>query len=385
MRQVRVVLIWFCLLSGLLWAAAGDRHAFELEWQENGVSDRALVELGRKEPFAKEPDFGQRTILRGTLGFLTLPEESGLGFAWDKSEGKLYVDLNRDGDLTNDPNGVLQKEDDYNSQYTQQFPPLLVCVPTDRGVFRYMLKPQFCGYDWRQWAEIDIASGYAGTVELDGNPWNIGVNDRFEGCIGSNSKMMADSGGEDLTNAITSLPVPRSIFLGGTCYEMAFEFRKADRDTPALWCTLTEKEVPLGTLRIEGNSVSQLVFGDDDMLILPALKEEPVSVPVGDYRLKACSLKYHEDRPPVSPQRLNEVCVQVLQEGEGVFEIGAPLQNSVRVQRNGKILTFNYELKGAGGETYDAQQINNYDRVKKPSVAIYKGDMQVGSGEFEYG
>ena len=302
MRQVRFVLMGFCLLSGLLWAAAGDKHTFELKWKEHGISDRVEVPLDRDEPFAKEPNFGQRKVWRGVLGVGAPGHREQMGFAWDKSEGKLYMDLNRDGDLTNDPNGVLETDDarggDYQNHNFSAFP---VSFSNELGVFRYQLSANMFDYPWSRNAEFVIRSSYLGTVDLEGVGWFFEVNDKLAAAIQQDNKLSVHIDEGDSTNFISSLAVPESIFLDGRCYDVDFEFRKGENAYSALWCTLTEKEVPLGRLRIEGGLVNQLVFGNRGMLILPPLTGEPVSVPVGDYRLKACSLKYEQNRPGVSP------------------------------------------------------------------------------------
>ena len=111
MYWYRLVVLYFCIFSSFLFAAEGDEHTFELKWQEHGTGGSVPVQLDRQEPFEKEPDFGRRDILRGELSFGPPEHPEQMGFAWDKGDGKLYVDLNRDGDLTNDPNGMLETED----------------------------------------------------------------------------------------------------------------------------------------------------------------------------------------------------------------------------------------------------------------------------------
>jgi hypothetical protein len=173
------------------------------------------------------------------------------------------------------------------------------------------------------------------------------------------------------------------LYFDGRCYELESEFRKTD-GFPALWCTLTEQDVALGTLRIEGQKIHELVLGTGDMLVLPPLTEQPVSVPVGDYRCRAVRIQYGEQKR-ASPEGTHDIAVSIPPDGEGLLKVGGPLQNTVRVERTGNVLKFHYQLKGVGGETYDAQQITNYDRQKTPTVTIYKGPLQLASGTFEYG
>ncbi len=63
----------------------------------------------RSSAFKKEPVFSGGEVIRGML-----PLGSGtsdeMGFAWDRAAGKLYLDLNRNLDLTDDPAGVFSRE-----------------------------------------------------------------------------------------------------------------------------------------------------------------------------------------------------------------------------------------------------------------------------------
>jgi hypothetical protein len=137
-------------------------------------------------------------------------------------------------------------------------------------------------------------------------------------------------------------------------------------------------------LRIEGRMIQELILGAGDIVVLPPLTEDPVPVPAGDYICKTVKIQSDQQRR-TSPQTINDITVTVPTDGEGVLKVGGPFQHALRVERMGSILKFNYELKGIGGEIYDAQQIMNYDNEKAPSVAIYKGDLQLASGKFEYG
>src|SRR3989339_1254366 len=97
---------------GNLFAAAGDEHTFELQWQEIGFNQQVegKFDYDRDKPFDKEPNLSNQEVFRGELEIGLSEKKEKMGFVWYKSEGKLYVDLNRDGDLTNDPNGVLKKK-----------------------------------------------------------------------------------------------------------------------------------------------------------------------------------------------------------------------------------------------------------------------------------
>ncbi len=379
-----LVLLIICMSVGTLLAAAGDEHTFEMQWQPEGESYRLSESLDRNSPFDKEPELGENEVCRGVLDYPGQTDDNdSVGFIWDKSQGRLYIDLNKDGDLTNDPNGRLETEG-HQSDYFQNFPAFPLSFSTQNGIYRYQITANMQGYDRYKRAEFIIRSGYSGKIDLYGRQWNFSVNDNFNGTVQQGSKFSVNPMGKEATNRISSLPAPKSLFLEGRCYDMAFEFRKSDGDYPALWCTLTEKTLPLATLRVEGEYINQLVLGDRDMLVLPILSEKTFSVPAMHLNVKQCYLKFEKDKPTVAPQS-GMGSVNLLKGKENVLKIGGPLRNSVSIQRSGKILKFDYELLGQGGEKYNAQQITQYDNEKKPSVAIYKGGMQLATGDFEYG
>jgi hypothetical protein len=390
-----LVISVFVVSAGLMFAADGDRHTFELTWQEHGTSGSFLVELDRGEPFEKEPDFGQREILRGTMQYFGPSENITIvPFAWDKSDTRLYIDLNKDGDLTNDPNGILQSDNRTSGQYQrQEFPEFDLHFETEKGLFRYRLGASLLDYSYLKQADFRIRSGYGGTINLHGVEWHFGVNDALAGQVQEGSNLTVQpttqpGTGEKpegySTNFISSLPAPKSLFIDGRCYDLDFEFKKSENDYPALWCTLTEKEVPLGELLIEGQWLNELVLKQDDMYVLPPLTEQAVTVPAGDYHCEAVRIAYADQRR-ASPMRPRDITVTVPKNDQGLLKVGGPLQNAVRVERVGKTLKFHYELKGIGGEVYNAQEITGYDNDKKPAVAIFKGDMKLGGGQFEYG
>ncbi|MEN8127516.1 MAG: hypothetical protein ABFR90_06880 [Planctomycetota bacterium] len=402
-RNWILFLCLFCILCGSLFAAAGDEHAFELKWQAEGFHEQQGVDLERTESFAVEPDFGDREVLRGQLSVGPSGNKEQVGFAWDISENKLYVDLNRDGDLTNDPNGVIGVKDASDRRnhnyYFETFP---LSISTKEGVHRYQISVLGQNYPWHQMVTFTVRSGYSGAVELYGQMWGFEIGDRFKTQVGVGDtlsvrpKEQVKEGA--LKNHISSLPAPKSLFMDGHCYDLAFEFRKSDNDSLTLWCTLTEKDAPLAKLRIEGEGISQLVFGDgsrlnsehgmlmgpSDVLILPRLSESEMTVPVGNFWCRSLSLKGNEDRS-VTPQGIDGIGVSVVAETDNVLKAGAPLNHQVKIQRSGKVLKFDYELVGIGGEKYDMRQISGYDNNNKPSVAIYKVGMQLAAGEFEYG
>lgn len=67
------------------------------------------------------------------------------------------------------------------------------------------------------------------------------------------------------------------------------------------------------------------------------------------------------------------------------YKAAAPYSHTVSISRSGRVLKLNYQLIGADGKPYSLLDITGRDYSKTPTVAIYKGDLQVASGSFEYG
>ena len=134
----------------------------------------------------------------------------------------------------------------------------------------------------------------------------------------------------------------------------------------------------VGELRIEGASISRLVLKGEQEVVLdsPGKAER---VPAGHYASVAIHLdgggakqKYTADAGPLT----------VTEAGPNVLRAGAPLDNSVKLERRGTLLKLDYELTGLGDEAYEAV---SRDRSRKPSFVVSRGDREVHRGTFEYG
>lgn len=137
-----------------------------------------------------------------------------------------------------------------------------------------------------------------------------------------------------------------------------------------------EQDSAVGELKLEGQGIEKLVLwsggGSRKEFNRPG---ESLTLPVGTYTLREVRLEggYVSDvRQPFT--------VTVTTDKPAVLTVGAPLSQTVRVDRRGSILVFNYELVGAGGEKY-----RGGNRGEPPRFAVYKGDEEIASGRFEYG
>lgn len=134
-----------------------------------------------------------------------------------------------------------------------------------------------------------------------------------------------------------------------------------------------------GEIRLEGEHIERLILrrkdGSSQRFDYPG---ETIRVPVGEYRLEDVRLKsgYNFSRRTSSYH-----WVTVTEEKPAALKVGAPLKQTVKIERQGPVLVLNYELTGAGGETYTSMS----NRDKRPKFMVFKDDKEVGSGQFEFG
>ncbi len=140
-----------------------------------------------------------------------------------------------------------------------------------------------------------------------------------------------------------------------------------------------EQELAQGELKIEGKSIKQLVLeskdGERQRFDQPA---ESIKLAVGQYRVREVHLEGGYDCHIWETSDKDWITVDANK--PATLKVGAPLKQVIKAQRQGRLLTLDYELVGIGGENYRVA-----DRSKPPTFNVYKGDQKIASGTFEYG
>ncbi|MBN2513105.1 MAG: hypothetical protein JXB18_09225 [Sedimentisphaerales bacterium] len=376
MKQIALIVF----LSAAACVSAAE-YVFDLTWQDSGFGENLRSDRDRNEPFVKEPQSSGGRVYRGQVW---LGEKEPSGFIWLKQDKKFYIDLNQDGDLTNDPNGILDektREGYPSSEY--EFEPFTIQCQTEFGTLRYVVDLRVSNYNESYfYPYFTLRSGFKGTMSLNGRNWAFSAADmpgaseaqRFLCCL-------ADSKEQSYRTRWT---VPEMIFVSGANYTIKLQWAQKD-GTPLLQAVLADKAVAMGQMEIPGKEIRSLSLQSANTILFPEISETPVAVPAGQYRCRELSLKGKEDFRMITPQRMDHLVCTVPENGTGQFKAGAPLNHTVDVVRSGNTLKFSYKLAGIGGEEYDARQVAGYDDSKKPKVEIYKGDMLLASGDFEFG
>ncbi len=133
--------------------------------------------------FRKEPVFSGPDVFRGLMCFGT-DTNLFVPFAWDQEQRKLYVDANRNGDLTDDAPGGYTAAD----KSLELFRGVRLEFPSRQGAYRVLVDAhvfgQAAGQARRPRVFLYVRSLWEGGVELDGKKWYLAVMDGLDGRIG---------------------------------------------------------------------------------------------------------------------------------------------------------------------------------------------------------
>jgi len=142
-------------------------------------------------------------------------------------------------------------------------------------------------------------------------------------------------------------------------------------------CKAQDQKSVLGELRLEGQHVERLTLRrKDDQTEQFNEPAGIIKLAIGEYRLQDVRLNGGFTYSS-SASTYNWVAVT---EGEtAILKVGAPLKQTVKIERQGPILSLDYSLTGVGGETYGST------RSKQPMFTVFKGEKKVAADEFEFG
>ena len=101
LRLSRFLVLLVTFLATSLPCSAAEPQVFDLTWQASGSGCSINVQPDVQEPFAKEPDFAKRQVVRGLLPCAKRMEQR-IAYIWDFEQKRLYIDKNRNRDLTDD-------------------------------------------------------------------------------------------------------------------------------------------------------------------------------------------------------------------------------------------------------------------------------------------
>ncbi len=390
------LVVWLC--SGNFLRAAGlvpssspsaNTALASLEYQE---TDHSIINWGvplttQTTPFKKEPAAAAGKIIRGVLNFGG-GSSNAVPFVWQRDAGKLYLDLNRDQDLTDDPAGAFSART--APVYFQTFTNIHLLFNTAAGKCPALADIIFYDYGSEPECTLAIRSFWQGKVTLQGRDWQVGIiqNNLAQSGSFENGRLLLrpwekrNQPFTTLPSSLDTVPFSRELFVDGQAYQLDLAARTPDSEAK-LALQFTEQSVALGELKITGKFIQRLVLPGGSYLVVLDQPAASVKIPAGSYNKPDILLEQNGvEAYCYSSQLQVGGGISVGDKTPAVLDAGGPLTNSVTASRDGQDLRLDYRLIGAGGATY---QLVNRDVSKPPQFAIYKDGKKIESGAFEFG
>lgn len=374
--------------------SAGDPSSQTITLRQVDVSfsveNYGLPTTTRTSPFTNETGLATANVRRGTLiiagGLLELP------FAWDRDNAKLVLDLDRNGNLGDDPEGTATSK--MRGSY-QTFNGLRIPVETSNGVQRVLLDINCYVSRSDLHVMAGLRSFWEGKITLQGRDWQIGLIENLEHKPGSLSQAsMALRPWADRDKAFsvgdgtpTAFKLVDSLYLNGRMYRVRCAFSRQG-EAPEARLEVSPIDARLGELAVEGQHISRLLLvgesGSKPFAVLLYGPARRVNVPVGDYHecrlaLGAGSVEALRDRTDPFHQGRQKL-FSVGPDRPAALSGGGPLTNVVSAGQRGQIVEFNYSLVGALGEKYRLT-----GGRQNPTFTVYRDGKQIHSGKFEFG
>ena len=334
----------------------------------------------RSTSIKKSPDTKGAKLIYGAIEM----GKDRIALAWDKSQRKLYLDLNRNQDLTDDPDGVFSASG--KGSY-QTFTNIHLSATNPSGEWRLLMDLNL--YDFGRGSMdgyASLRSFYEGQVELAGKSWQVGyVKELLRGTSSAESDRLLLRPWEARAQAFSlndrsadTCALRQKLFLQDQAYGTKVSFEK-EGGASKLKLELTPQQTPLGELKLSGEYVHRLVLeGARDCTAVFDAPPSVLQVPLGTYHHVQVRLKKGDDEAFGD----FDVKVAVTDKTAATLPVGGPLTNSVAVSRAGHVLRLSYQLVGSGGKPY---ALVYQGQRKAPEFAIYKGDRRLAGGKFEFG
>ncbi|MCL4176265.1 MAG: hypothetical protein KJ072_00750 [Verrucomicrobia bacterium] len=361
-----------------------------LEYRE---SESDLVHVGlsidpQSQAFAGEPSLSGRNVRRGVL---SVGPEHKLPFIWDQGNGQLYLDLNRNDDLSDDSEGRFTCTDRPGSGNYQVFENVRFELPI-HGMPQRMRFNLNLYYFGQLNGSIALRSYWSGKALLQNREWELGVVPLAHGQrreVGNEIMLLRpwNALGSEFSvgdGSLDTFACGSALFFLGQAYEVE---RKVSAGTPLRFeMTLTPREIPLGEVRFTGQHLQRALLTEGPWTVVLEEPAGTVAVPYGTYASSVVYVRKGESaarlqQTGVFPTGVRHPIVVEPGTPPAVVTTGGPLTNSVVVQRHGQSLVLGYQLIGAAGEAYRPLSLAG----EPPRFAIYHGERLLESGNFEFG
>ena len=371
------------------------------------------IQVIRGAAFTREPAYSGSQVFRGQL-VLDSATNQVLPFAWDIKGQKLYLDLNRNGDLTDDPAGVLTA----SGGELQLFPRLRLRFPSATGPYSVLADAHVFEQGGTARVFLYVRSLWDSAVELNGKKWYLAVIDRPDGRIGPTAdpkeigdRMILRPWSEreepslwwhaklpyvhDLSHVkLVDFPLryagsaevfdafnlPAILFLEGQAYRLGYR----PEQSGDLAVTFNPTPLPLGKLQLGGDNIRRVVL-DGGATGFTAVLDSPapdVAVPAGVYPRQLVLLQRSGGTNVAVGLGSNSL--EVTASNSVALNAGGPLANSVRIspEPSSGTVFLNYQLTNRAGLSF---RLAFQDEKTPPRLEVRKGDSLLAKGRFRFG
>jgi hypothetical protein len=390
----------------------------------------------RLVPFSKEPAAAHGAVVRGVFKFGPNPSNA-VPFVWQGDAKKLYLDLNRNGELSDDPAGAHSAQLLFSATPTflhQLFTNVSLRFPTSSAGAPMLVDLCLCMDTLRRPGEASCNAGlrsyWQGKLTAAGHDWQVGLlqnlsdqpgsfqrgqlllrpwAERNQGFIAASEKPEDTLGlpweGKNLmARASDAFAFSPKVFLEGRAWQLDWTSEPRGPEEK-LALRLTEQPTALGEVRITGSSIHRLVLTGEPYAVVLDEPAASVRLPTGRYQpyrvwlregKGAAYLNYgvpQTGKPNVLEEMSGaqmsvvsppppEQAFAVEAQRVAVLAVGGPLTNCVSATPRGQHLLLSYRLTGAGGGEY---RLAAGGGGKQPQFTIDRSGRRIGAGQFEYG
>lgn len=324
----------------------------------------------RTRAFEKEPVLDGKSITRGYLNCIGIRET---GFLIDNTSKQLYVDLNTNGDLTDDP-VYLPDPSEKNETIYKGIKVYLIDRKNGAPILLNLSNPR------PQFATATVQSCWQGKIDLDGRSYEIAIVDQPNE-YQSNQRMLLRHWEDRMRpfHAESCFIPPENLLFEGHAFHVKTVYLPGSHRYNL---ELTEVEAHLATVSLTGDYIEQVVLrrqrGNPMTVVLNGSAPQAVA-PEGEYILEHVWLRNRDSEAFGATTKL----IAITAGRTNILEMGGPLSNSISIKNNGRSFNLGYKLVGMDeGIQYT---LPTSSQKKPPKFTITQAGKEVASGTFEFG
>ncbi|MGD9781656.1 MAG: hypothetical protein AB7V14_05825 [Kiritimatiellia bacterium] len=367
------------VFAGLLAGSVPARaETFPLAYRADGNSARFPLPLGKSEVrFKKEPDYAGDHVVRSAL-YVAPGQKEYVGFACDLKKNELYLDLNRNLDLTDDPDGIrTNRSDGWGREFSD------IVIPVQQEGRRRDVAVSLQIYGDRYGRYTVQSSWESDAVVLGGRTCHVAVVDNGDGVVDSEDTLyfqpISAAGAEKDDGEKIELDAPARLALDGDTYQLAYEL-SADGKTLAL--SVEPADVPLVGVALAGKGIERIVMQEDASAGIFYGPGAAIWMPAGNY---SADVRVKSGEGNGASLWASRNARRRVREGDGEpWRVGGPIVGKLACRKTGGRLRFDQEVFGAGGETYSLVHSAG-PSFGNPELRVKKAGKVIHAGKFEYG